>query len=149
MARAAVIVPALLVVGLIAFNGFSSAPTDLGLQGGRLAGCPDSPNCVSSESEDRRHLIEPLHFTGPSAPALASLKEVLRHQPRATLVLETNGYLRAEFRSAFFRFADDVEFFATGAVIQVRSASRVGTSDYGVNRRRVEAIREQFNAIKK
>ncbi len=94
-------------------------------------------------------MIEPLHFTGPSAPALASLKEVLRHQPRATLVLETNGYLRAEFRSAFFRFADDVEFFATGAVIQVRSASRVGTSDYGVNRRRVEAIREQFNAIKK
>jgi uncharacterized protein (DUF1499 family) len=117
-----------------------------GIADGRLRPCPGSPNCVCSQDVGRDSSIDPLTFTGSSAKALDRLKNAVLAMPRTRLVDEGPGYLRFEFRSAVFRFTDDVEFLFDGdnPVIQVRSASRVGYSDLGVNRRRIEAIRLKF-----
>ena len=121
-------------------------PPTLGATAGRLLPCPDSPNCVCSQDPDADHQIAPLAFTGPGPAALARLKAVVLAQPRAKLTGERDGYLRAEFTSRIFRFVDDVEFLLDepAKVIHVRSASRVGPSDLGVNRKRVEQLREAF-----
>ena len=112
-----------------------------------LAPCPASPNCVSSEAGDREHFTEPLHFTGEASLAWNRLKSALATEPRLTIVEDTGSYLHAEARSLIFRFVDDIEFVLDhgDGVIHVRSASRVGYSDFGVNRRRVERIREVFS----
>ena len=112
-----------------------------------LSPCPSSPNCVSSLSTDSEHRIEPLGYSMPVGEALARLKQVLLNEPRTSIVKEEGGYLHAEARSLLFRFVDDVEFLfdADQQVIHVRSASRTGYSDLGVNRRRVERIRRAFN----
>jgi uncharacterized protein (DUF1499 family) len=112
-----------------------------------LAPCPASPNCVSSQATDPEHFTEPLRFTGAASLAWNRLKSALGTEPRLTVVEDTGSHLHAEARSLVFRFVDDIEFLLEpeAGVIQLRSASRVGYSDFGVNRRRVERIRRAFN----
>lgn len=122
-------------------------PTDPGeLAAGRLRACPDSPNCVSSQAADAAHRVEPIGFEGDPAAALERLRRAVLSLPRARIARADRGYLHAEFTSLLFRFVDDVELLIDPAqrLIQVRSASRVGYSDLGANRRRVEAIRRAF-----
>jgi len=111
-----------------------------------LQACPKSPNCVSSEAGDSGHSIAPLTYSGSLAEAHERLKKVLSEMTRMKIVEEKEDYLHAEARSLIFRFVDDVEFYFPfdEKVIHVRSASRVGYSDLGVNRNRVEEIRERF-----
>ena len=113
-----------------------------------LSPCPTSPNCVSSQANDSKHRVAPLVFAGQADTALDRLKRVLSNEPRTTIVREEEGYLHSEARSFLFRFVDDVEFMLDidNQVIHVRSASRAGYSDLGVNRRRVERIRKAFDA---
>ena len=124
-------------------------PASLGVRQGRLAPCPSSPNCVSSQADDDVHRIAPLPFSGAAASAIDRLAGIVRSLPRASVITSTEDYLRAEFRSAVFRFVDDVEFLAdeSAGMVHVRSASRVGSSDLGVNRRRVETIRARWNEL--
>jgi uncharacterized protein (DUF1499 family) len=112
-----------------------------------LAPCPASPNCVSSQAVNREHFTEPLRFTGDAALAWNHLKSALDTESRLTVIQDTGSYLHAEARSLVFRFVDDIEYVLDPGenMIQVRSASRVGYSDFGVNRRRVERIRKVFN----
>ena len=123
-------------------------PTGLGVRAGKLSPCPDSPNCVGSQDADDAHAVAPLKFTGALADARTALKQIVIGMPRTKLVAEEERYLRFECRSAVFRFVDDLEFCfdESERVIHVRSASRVGHSDLGVNRRRVEAIHAAFAA---
>ncbi len=123
-------------------------PANLGVKDGRLAPCPASPNCVSSQSRDPEHAIAPLSYTTSTPRAMADLKKVILGMKRAKIVEERDSYIHAEFTSALWRFVDDVEFyFNDGAkVIHVRSASRLGKSDFGVNRKRVEEIRAIWRA---
>jgi len=123
----------------------SAAP---GVRDGALAPCPATPNCVSSLEQDEPHRIAPLPFAGSVADAMARLAGIVRELPRTTIVAAEGTYLHAECRSAFFRFVDDLEFLADDAakVVHVRSAARLGSSDLGVNRRRVEEIRRRWNA---
>jgi uncharacterized protein (DUF1499 family) len=104
----------------------------------RFAPPPSSPNCVSSRADagDKVHHIRPLAGTD-----LSKVKAVVQGMPRTEIVEEADGYLKAVFTSALFRFKDDVEFEQEGDVVHVRSASRVGYGDLGANRKRVEAIR--------
>lgn len=92
--------------------------------------------------------MEPLRYTGTLQEARERLLRVLREHPRTTLVREEPDYLKAECRSALFRFVDDVEFVFddAGPWIHFRSASRLGRSDFGVNRTRMEEIRRAFEA---
>ncbi|MGH0034675.1 MAG: DUF1499 domain-containing protein [Myxococcota bacterium] len=118
-------------------------PTGLGVRDGALAPCPASPNCVSSAAGDAEHAIEPLAFEGDPAVAWAAARSAVRELPRTRIVLESEGYLHAESSSALFGFVDDLELWLRPEAghIAVRSASRVGYSDLGVNRERVEALR--------
>lgn len=138
----------LAVVGLFALSLTASVPETVGLKNGRLAECPDSPNCVSSQASDAGHRIEPIRFEGSADGALDTLSGIVAASPRTTIVSRNSNYIHAEATSAFFRFTDDVEFLLDPAerVIHVRSASRVGKSDFGVNRKRVETLREKFHA---
>jgi uncharacterized protein (DUF1499 family) len=111
-----------------------------------LAPCPTSPNCVSSDSTDD-HAIAALKFSGSAEKAWQAAKEALLSLPRTRIVAESGHTLHAECKSAIFRFVDDVNFELRPdqGIIAVRSASRVGYSDLGVNRRRIEAVRSAFN----
>ncbi|GEM_PF-66329 len=132
--------------GLFLLSLTAERPTNLGVQDGRLAACPSSPNCVSTQAEDRDHWIAPISVTSTVQPPIEVLAEIVRSFPRTTIVEQSNHYLRAEFRSRLFRFCDDVEFFFEDESdrIHLRSASRVGHSDMGVNRDRMEKIRRRF-----
>ncbi|MDQ4063585.1 MAG: DUF1499 domain-containing protein [Actinomycetota bacterium] len=141
--------PLLLAVPLLAGCG-AEPPTNLGIEGGRLAPCPDTPNCVSTqeEAEDTDHYMEPISFSGSAGEAMEGVAGVVEEMPRAEIVLSEDDYLRAEFTSRIFRFVDDVEFRAdeeTG-LIDFRSASRVGRSDMGVNRERMTEITTRLEA---
>ncbi|MCG9893130.1 MAG: DUF1499 domain-containing protein [Thermosynechococcaceae cyanobacterium MS004] len=133
----------------MAFLSFSGTrPVTLGVQNGQLGGCPNSPNCVSSQApaSDSEHSIAPIPYTGTTQEAIAKLKSVIQAQERTQIIEATDNYLYAEFSSKLLGFVDDVEFYAddSAKVIQVRSASRLGQSDLGVNRKRVEEIRSLF-----
>ncbi|NDJ23916.1 DUF1499 domain-containing protein [Nostoc sp. B(2019)] len=124
-------------------------PSNLGVSNGNLAPCPNSPNCVSSQSSDATHQIAPLNFTSNPEGAIATLKGIIESLPRTKIITESKDYLYAEFKSALMGFVDDVEFYLDrkANVIHVRSASRLGQSDLGVNRQRIETIRAQFNKV--
>lgn len=111
----------------------------LGARDGRLAPCRRTPNCVCSQADaaDREHYIAPLAFTG----SIGELRRAIETLPRVTVIREAQDYLYAEFRTPLLRYVDDVEFLKAGDVVHVRSASRLGRSDFGLNRRRVEQIR--------
>ncbi len=112
-----------------------------------IAPCGSTPNCVSSTATDEPHAIKPLAFKDDGSEAMARVKAVMTRLPRTRLVEEEAGYLHYEVRTRLMRFTDDVEFGLNGddSVIDVRSASRVGYSDMGVNRKRVEEIRRRFD----
>jgi uncharacterized protein (DUF1499 family) len=122
------------------------SPARLGVVNGRLQPCPESPNCVCSFDSDSEHAVLPLQFADSPDRALQRLRKIVSAMPRARIRVDEPGYLHAEFRSLVLRFVDDVEFLldSDAGVIHVRSASRLGYSDLGVNRRRVEAIRNEF-----
>lgn len=111
-----------------------------------LAPPPDSPNCVHSQAppEDEVHAIEPLRFEGEPAAAWSRLDEVVMAMPRVERVVDEPSYRQYVFTTALMRFKDDVQFELHDQVIHFRSASRIGKSDLGVNRRRMEEIRSAF-----
>jgi len=123
-------------------------PDNLGASNGRLAPCKHTPNCVCSQADpgDAVHFVTPIVCRGGPSAAFAALRAVVAGMPRARIVRETPEYLYAEFRSRLMRYVDDVEFTldAAAGLIHVRSASRVGRYDFGVNRARVEAIRKRL-----
>jgi uncharacterized protein (DUF1499 family) len=123
-------------------------PGKLGVHDNRLSACPSTPNCVSSQAPDERHRIAPLAFNGDADVAFAGLKQVLARRNDTTIIEESSSYLRVELRTTFF--VDDGEFLLdrVDRVIQVRSASRLGYSDLGKNRSRLEEIRREFNLTK-
>ncbi|MGZ0173808.1 MAG: DUF1499 domain-containing protein [Planctomycetales bacterium] len=113
---------------------------------GKLRPCPDSPNCVCSEHLGTAHFVEPLEFSGDADEAWARLIGIVKQQPRTTMVIETADYIETRVKTRFFRFEDLLEFRLDRAVkqIHVRSASKVGSSDLGTNRRRIETLRRLF-----
>jgi uncharacterized protein (DUF1499 family) len=121
----------------------ASAFAAIGLDNGHLAACPSSPNCVVSQDGDEKHAVEPIAYQGDRTTAKETLLKVLSVVPRTKVIEDTGDYIHTESSSRIFKFVDDAEFyFPEGEnVIQVRSASRVGESDLGVNRRRIEQIR--------
>jgi uncharacterized protein (DUF1499 family) len=114
-----------------------------GVVGGRLASCPNSPNCVSSQADDAAQFVEPLKLAGDPAATREKLKAALARLGGTTVVKEETNYLHAVAVTPFFRFRDDLELLInpTNGVVHIRSASRIGASDLGTNRKRVERLR--------
>lgn len=125
----------------------ASPPSDLGVHSdGMLASCPSSPNCVSSfaSPSDKTHFIEPLHV---NKRGWAALQTYLKKQPQFKIVVHKGNYIHADATTRIMHFVDDVEFLYQPArhLIQVRSASRVGYSDFGKNRSRIEHLRKALS----
>ena len=132
-----------------------ASPSDLGVKDGRLKPPARTPNSVSSQTDlypdhpqAQYAAIAPLDYQGDAKTAMAKLVSLMQAQPGTVIVSQTDDYVYAQSTTRLLRFTDDVEFWldATQQKIQVRSASRIGRKDFGVNRQRIEAIRAQLNA---
>lgn len=119
-------------------------PTHLGVFDHQLAACPSSPNCVSSDASDSAHHVAALKFNGDANQAWQRARQAVLELPRTHIVTDMPDYLHAECQSAVFGFVDDLELHLRPAdgIIAIRSASRLGHSDLGVNRKRVETLRQ-------
>jgi uncharacterized protein (DUF1499 family) len=126
------------------------APNDLGLKEGKLKRISKTENCVSSQADlwpdhpMRSYAkIEPFKITGNGSAEMAKIAALLQAMPRTTIMMQDANYIYAQSSTPLLKFTDDVEFAldATQGVIHVRSASRLGRKDFGVNRQRIEAIR--------
>ncbi len=134
----------ILLLFMVLILGCSAGrPANLGVTQGKLLPCPNSPNCVSSQSTDKRHFIDPFRYEWEQQLARDRLVAVIHGMKRSNIVTVRDDYIHAEFTSAFFRFVDDVEFYfdSDAKTIHMRSASRIGYSDFGVNRKRLDDIK--------
>jgi uncharacterized protein (DUF1499 family) len=141
---------ALMLVGrFVSISMPTPPPDDLGASTGRLAPCPESPNCVSSQADRESQRVDALIMPGPADAAWKQIVQAIEVMPRARIVKNEDGYMHVEFTSFLFRFVDDLELVYDGTVpgFQVRSASRAGHSDMGANRKRVEALRARLHRI--
>lgn len=132
----------LVLGGLVAGCG-GRMPAALADGSARLAPCPESPNCVSSEASDALHAIDAYRIRGEAEVAWKALDAQLRSLPGVEIVTASPDYVHAVFTTRLMRYRDDVEFGldAASGRIRVRSASRVGYGDMGANRDRIESMR--------
>lgn len=143
---------ALLIAGQLGCLA-GNVPDTLGVVNGRLSPPSTTPNSVSSQAtlypehpQKDYASIAPLSYRGDADAAMDRLAALLQHTDRTTVITRQPDYIYAQCQTALFRFTDDLEFWLDrpNNVIQVRSASRLGHRDLGVNRARVEAIRARF-----
>jgi uncharacterized protein (DUF1499 family) len=118
----------------------------IGMKDGKFQPCPKSPNCVSTQSKDEKRKMEPLKYYSTLEEAKSKIKGIINSFKRTTLITEEDNYLHFEFRTATFKFVDDVEFYFddSAKIIHFRSASRVGWSDMGVNKKRMKKVSELY-----
>jgi uncharacterized protein (DUF1499 family) len=133
------------------FSG--TRPDNLGVKDGRLAPPRRTPNNVNSQIDanaDAGHYIEPLSYRGDARQAWAVLRKVIDGMQRVKVIKAEPNYLYAEFSTKLMGYVDDTEFYLdeTAGVIHVRSSSRLGVRDFGVNRERIEAIRAKLAEAK-
>ena len=129
----------------------AGVPDNLGLKNQLLSPCPGTPNCVSSQEKNSQHRIQPITFEGSLELAKERLHRVINSMRGTRIITQDVLYWHVEFTTQLLRFIDDVEFYFDGSqsLIHVRSASRQGYWDLGVNRRRVETIRSRFEELTK
>lgn len=139
-------IPAVLILGTYLLSFSASRPANLGVTDGTLAPVPESPNAVSTQTQRAHAAMNPIVVPVELKDPIQAVATVVRQMPRSTIIQQDRNYLHAEFRSTIFRFVDDVEFFFDSAsrTLHFRSASRVGHSDLGANRQRMEDFRVRF-----
>ena len=135
-----------LVVFLVVLSIISRKKPSMGLTNGRLRPCSNRPNCVCSEDKDLPSYIKPLSLSGPAENEWERAKQAIREMG-GKIIQEEDSYIWATFSTRIFRFIDDMELRMDkeNQLIHIRSGSRVGYSDMGANRRRVEDLRIRFN----
>jgi len=134
--------------GLLTGCGGSSKAKQVGLLDYKLRDCPDSPNCVSSQATESAKQVGPFQLTMEPAEAWLKVKQTIPALARTQIVFDTSNYIHAECRSAVFGFIDDLELQLQPEQkqIAIRSAARLGYYDFGVNRARVETLRQKLQA---
>lgn len=145
--RRLILLPLIGIAGLYFLSMTAGQPENIGISNGQLSACPDSPNCVSTTASIESQKMLPINFSGDSVEMLSKIKSTITKDfPRAKLITETGNYLHFEFTSPMFRFVDDVEFLINDKelILHFRSASRVGHSDLGANRKRMSKICESL-----
>ena len=128
---------------------FKKSKKPIGIIDGKFHPCPKSPNCVSTQSTDKKHRMEPIQYSSTVDEAKGKIRNIITSFKRTKLITETENYLHFEFRTATFKFVDDVEFYLDDKekLIHFRSAARLGWSDMGVNRKRMGKIRELYKSV--
>ncbi len=124
-------------------------PADIGVHEYQLIDCPASPNCVSSSASDDEHYIAPIEYSAETEAVRDKLVAIIKNQPRTDIIEQTDNYILVEFTSRLMGFVDDAEFYflPDGKTIAMRSAARLGESDLGVNRRRLEQFRLALQSL--
>ena len=143
---AAIVVALLTILGRMYFSRMAQ-PINIGT--GMIQPCPDSPNCVSTQAADDVHKIKPiLLVNGDSAATLDAIEKIVQTMPKSTIVTRNDHYMHVEFRSTYWNFVDDVEFFVNleNGTVDSRSAARMGYSDLGANRARFNEILQRLNS---
>ncbi len=120
-----------------------------GVSEGKLLECPKAPKCVSTQSDDKRHRMEPIRFTGSVTDARSTIISIVRDMKNSEIITVNENYVYAQFKSSVLRFVDDVEFYfdAEEKLIHFRSSARFGYYDWKVNRKRMEYVVEEFNTL--
>lgn len=115
----------------------------------RLPSCNDTPNCVSSQATDKLHYIMPYQLSGDPKRAWAAFRKLVFNHERMVITHESEDSLHAEATSLVLQFVDDIDALldTKAGVIHIRSASRVGHSDFGVNRKRMEGFRTELRKL--
>ena len=126
-------------------------PDNLGLKNNLLLSCPKSPNCVLSQVSDAKHKIKPIYYATSVEAAKERLNQVILSMDGTRIITQNEVYWHVEFTTRWLRFIDDVEFYfpESEALIHLRSASRSGYWDLGVNRKRTKGIRSRFEELAK
>jgi uncharacterized protein (DUF1499 family) len=137
----------LMVLGMAFRSALAARPQRFDTAMREITPCQAAQNCVSSHSTDDLHRVDPLRFAGSPEAAFQTLRNLVEGLPRTRIVTAEDTYLHAQCTSRIFRFVDDLELLLDreAGVVHVRSASRIGFSDLGVNRRRVENLRARFS----
>ena len=130
------------------FSCSGKKPIDTGIKDGKLSLCPATPNCVCSQcpKEDKLHYIQPFIYQQSLKKAYETLIKTIESDRSAKIKIKDSNYIYIEYTSKIFRFVDDVEFYfpPDEKMIHVRSASRIGRTDLGVNRKRIEKLRKNI-----
>ncbi|MYL72106.1 DUF1499 domain-containing protein [Halobacillus litoralis] len=123
----------------------------IGVKNGRLSECPTSPNCVSTQTDQEEKRMDALVFTKDLETTKSLIEEILSERQRTTIETENENYIHAVVESKWIKFKDDVEFYfdQKDEVVHFRSASRVGYSDFGVNKKRMEAISQHYDSMRR
>ena len=140
------------VIMLWGINGFSvGRPHNIGLKNNMLLPCPRSPNCVLSQASDAKHKIKPIYYSTSVEMAKEILNQVILSIRDAQIITQNEVYWHVKFTTRWLGFIDDVEFYflESEPLIHLRSASRSGYWDLGVNRKRVERIHSRFEELAK
>jgi len=137
--------PVFMVLFIAGCSG--TVPSNIGIFKGKLTQCPESPNCISSQSIDKKHFIEPINYSGSKSESYSFLILAIKSIKGSKIITKQENYIHAEFTSRVFKFVDDTEFLFddNDLKIDVRSASRKGYYDFGANRKRIEKIRKSFD----
>ena len=137
------------VIFFIFSRCLAGVPDNLGLKNQLLSPCPRTPNCVSSQEKNSQHRIQPIIFEGSLELAKERFYRVINSMRGTRIITQEDAYWHVEFTTQLLRFIDDVEFYfdESQSLIHVRSASRQGYWDLGVNRRRVDTIRSRFEQL--
>ena len=134
------------IISLIIVSCVGKAPGTIG----NYMDCPEEPNCVSTKNSFSKTYIEPIRYVGSRVEAKKLLLLTLKTFGSSKVKSQKENFIYVEFVSKIFGFVDDVEFyFNKPGVIDFRSASRIGYSDLGVNRNRMESVRNKFNNLAK
>ncbi len=144
-----VVIVALCFILRAAIDKYSANRSAVGLQQNEqgmpaLDGCDGLLNCTASTASNKKHLVEPLTYTSPAVEVISKLGNLISQQPGANIVTTEPYYLHATYRTKLLGYTDDLEVLLdqTNGVLHIRSASRLGKSDLGANRKRIEALRE-------
>ncbi|MGB1288090.1 MAG: DUF1499 domain-containing protein [Aggregatilineales bacterium] len=148
----ALIIIVVLIAGFFVMRQFivpasSPLPDNLGVTGGELTKCPDAPNCVSTQDDaGNSHYVAPLDFKSDKSTTHAALTMIINDMG-GQIITNTDDYIHARFRSPMMNFIDDVELYLDSSAnsVQMRSAARLGYGDMGVNKKRIESIRQAYN----
>ena len=118
----------------------------IGIVDGKFYPCPNTPNCVSTQAIDNKHKIDPIQYSESLSEAKEKIFKIINSLKRSKIITNKDNYIHAEFRTATFRFVDDVEFLFDDSkkIIHFRSRARLGYGDMGVNRKRMENIRNIY-----
>ena len=118
----------------------------IGIVNGKFYPCPNSPNCVSTQATNEKHKVDPIQYSGSVNEAKKNIIQIINSLKRSKIITDKENYIHVEFRTAFFKFVDDVEFLfdESEKKIHFRSRARLGYSDMGVNRKRMDIIRDKY-----